>query len=166
MSIAKGSTANFLKKITTKGVGLSKELLEKIAEKNKDDNVAVMLVVGTVQSSEIKQTTYGDSSKFTGTFEATNLLTDVKFRSRTLYVPDVAAAVLDGLLENAKEGDAGSQFAIQITVQFNNSPQGTRFSFGASSLLAETSSMFDQIYAQIDGGPSAAGATQKKIGKK
>lgn len=161
MSPAKSSTANFLKKITTKGVGLSKEILEKLAEKNKDDLVPVMLVVGTVQSLEIKQTTYGDSSKFTGQFEATNLITDVKYRARTLYVPDVATAVLEGLLENAKEGDAGSQFAVQITVQFNNSPQGTRFSFGASSLIMESTSMFDKIYAQIDGTTGTKKITKK-----
>ena len=118
----------YVRKITTATIGLLPKAMTAIAcdEKTGGNPVAVMRVYGTVNSVKDGVTQFGPFTSFQGEFEAINLISTKKYRSKTLIVPDLATQMLSDSLSEAKasSADATIQFGIDITVAENKSGKG------------------------------------------
>lgn len=138
------SAPQYLKKITTKHVGLKTQVMEEIALKAKESAgepvpVAVLRVYGRVRSATQGQGQYGPWTKFGGEFEAVNQVTRDVFRSTFLCLPSMGEQILNDMLDSRDDTEAWVQFAVDVTVLYNESSKGgTRFSYGVQPLLEST----------------------------
>lgn len=105
-----------LKKITVKGVfgDLKSAVLASAVKDGKMNDgvvVPVMRVVGKCIRYEIKSTDFGDSICLKGNFQATNLATGEIFRGNTCYLPETAADMVAGAME---DDTASVEFGFDI----------------------------------------------------
>lgn len=98
-------------------------LLKKLSAKNVVGNIVappigvekeLLVLMGFVKSSEIKTTTFGDSTGFHGDFKAINVETGEEFRSGTCYLPDVASDLLANAL--AASNGAVVEFGFKVSI--------------------------------------------------
>lgn len=134
-----GSKMQFPKKITTSTCGLDVKSCE-AACANGEKAVAVLNIVGTVSSSpEAKATPYGTSLKFTGEFQADNVLTGESYRSQTMFLPSCGEMALAPMLADVKQGEK-VKFGLQILVSYQKpkNEKGTTFTWGVRNLIEPT----------------------------
>jgi hypothetical protein len=122
------SAPEYLKKISTTTIGLMPKQMSAIAldEKFEGKPIPVMRVYGTIKAMKDGITQFGPFTSFQGEFEAINLATQKKFRSKTMLVPELGTQMLSDALSEAKavSSDAFIQFGLDITVEENKSGKG------------------------------------------
>jgi hypothetical protein len=144
----------YLKKITTKHVGLATSQMESIAKKAFDKadgaaEVAVLRVYGRARTATQGQGQYGPWTKFGGEFEAKNLVNGEVFRSTHLCVPPMGEQMLNDMLDCREDKEAWVQFGFDVTVSYNDtSAGGTKFAYGVQPLLEQTTPK-DDILTQL-----------------
>lgn len=128
----------FPKKISTSTCGLDVASCEKLVE-NGEKGISVLNIAGWITDTEIKTTTFGQCTKFTGEFQADNAINGESYRSKTMFVPEVAEMALSPLTEGMKKGEK-VKFALQILVshQKPRNDKGTRFTWGVKNLIEPT----------------------------
>lgn len=137
--MAETMTRYYPKKITTKFCHLDTETLEEYAEANgKKKPAPVLTVFGRVRKSATEQSTYGPYQRYSGEFEAINLVDQTSHRSRVLILPEVAEQALDELIGQVQRAnpEALVEFGLTVTVEYYDNPNksGTKFRFGVSPL--------------------------------
>lgn len=71
------------------------------------------VIIGFARDSEIKNTSFGDSTGFMGDFKGINVETGEEFRAGKLYLPDVA----ENLLANALASTDGMvEFGFKVSI--------------------------------------------------
>jgi len=116
-----------IKKATIKTVGINaKELLQQnrdaqiaagaTAETVKDYRAVVALFCGTVNRIEDKiHAEFGRAAKFLGNFGVRNLITNDDFVSGQMYLPDIAADILEGAFNANNKESVNFVFRIGIS---------------------------------------------------
>lgn len=130
---------NYSRKISTSTIGLFTRELEDIAAKAKGKAVPVSRIYGIVRNSEPGQTDIGPYIKFSGEFEAINLVNRSVHRAKTLVLPAVAESFVNESLQAAKaeSPDASVTIGMDITVTEHKSAKGgTKFKYGVSPLTS------------------------------
>jgi putative lipoic acid-binding regulatory protein len=123
----------FPKKMTTKSIGLAREILDDIAV-NAVKPVAVARITGTVDGKHEDKSQFGPYISFTGKFGAINMIDGEEFRSQRLILPAVAEAAVNSMFDAAEGGSA--TIALDITVMKNSSDKGgTKYVFGVKPLM-------------------------------
>lgn len=156
------ANASYVKKITVAILGHEPRKLEEMAQGSGAEGVAVARVYGRVNDSKPGTTETGPYIKFEGQFEAVNLVTGIKMRSKNLILPDVGATFVGEGLEAAKKTDPGAslEFGCDITVVENRSSKGGyQFRYGVKPLLGpEGEDALDKLAARL---PAVAAITDK-----
>jgi len=136
---AQASGYNAHKKITTKEVGLTVAICEEVAASDKGHKpVPVMRLYGDVYVvEEAKTTQFGSYVPFKGNFEAVNVVDGTIHRAQTLLLPQVAEMVVCDMVTSGQKQTPGSpvRIALDITAQFHDAKNGTKFKFGCVSLI-------------------------------
>jgi hypothetical protein len=131
--------AKFLKKISTKFVGLETVKLEAVAVANPESPVPVMRVYGRISAVETGTGQFGPWLKFKGEHECINLITGEVYRSAILLLPEMASMIISGIVDTAKAVDSAAvaEYGLDLNVSFYDNPNktGTKFIFGASPLI-------------------------------
>jgi len=115
---------------------MSQALVKKLATKTIvgtlpkkiDAKQTLYRIVGICRKVELKETTYGDSYKFSGDFKATNMETGEIFRSSVAFLPGAAEMALVNAMANA--ADAGSdnvQFGFDVSIKPSDAPTGYEY---------------------------------------
>lgn len=94
-------------------------------------DLLVMRVIGQASKSITVNTDFGASIGFIGNFEATNVITGEVFRSGKMFLPPVAANLLDGAVAAANGGAV--DFAFDIGVKEADNQIG--YEYTASPLI-------------------------------
>jgi hypothetical protein len=133
----------FLKKITTKGIGLDARTLDDLADGVGGKAVPIARFYGFVSDREHDKSDIGDFMRNIGQFEAENLLTGEKYRSQQLLVPEVAQMIIDKAFDSAikalpkdKNAKVAAQIALELSITENTSGKGGRqYIFGVKPLI-------------------------------
>lgn len=95
----------------------------------------LMVIMGYVKSSETKVTTFGESIAFHGDFKGINIATGEEFRAGTCYLPDVAANLLENILED-NEGVVEFGFKISVIgIKSRTEAEGTKYEYRCKPLM-------------------------------
>lgn len=128
-------------KISNRNVGLSNSALDEAVMECPEGGMAVMRVAGRLASVETDTSQYGEFKRFTGSFNAVNLLTGAEYFSSKLVLPGVSEEVLNTSWENyvEQEGDEAESitFAIDVTIipVQDPSPGSSKYTWGCENLI-------------------------------
>lgn len=105
---------NILKKISTKNV--CGDIKGMVASGDIKKNCNVMRVYGVCVGAKIESGDKGDYIKFTGQFEAVNLLTGEAYSAPIMFLPDVVANLIAGAImqESVNELKFGFDIGIRL----------------------------------------------------
>lgn len=123
--------------------------------------IVVMRVIGQATGYEVKQSDFGDSLKFKGTFKAWNLDTGEVFNSSACFLPNIVEGQLGAVLD---EHDA-VEFAFDIGVVPAKNANG--YEYRVKPLVAATEApVFAALEAKIAplpqlGAPGEPGKAEK-----
>ena len=98
-------------KITTKTFG--KINIDDIAKLKNGEASKLLTVLGKVTSYRVSSTALGEYIRFSGRFEAENVLNGQKVYSGTMILPKIAQDLLYGQLDSVPEG-VGIEFAFAV----------------------------------------------------
>lgn len=114
--------ATIISKISTKSV-------EANLTEAKSEVLDLFLVYGIATGVEKIETSYGDSDKFTGQFEAVNKESGEVFVSGQLFLPTAVSKLLAGQLNGASKGQetVGVQFSYSIGTKPSKSQIGYEY---------------------------------------
>lgn len=130
--------ASYVKKIAMASVGLTPRGCEDLLNANGKKKTVVVRIYGRAMDMKADATDIGPFIKFTGEFEAVNLIDKTKYRSKVLILPSVAEQFLGDAVTSIKEDDpnAVAQFGLDITVEENRSNKGGyKFKYGVQPLI-------------------------------
>jgi hypothetical protein len=149
----KKTAPNFtgISKLTIANIGLTKDVLVKIAEQAKGKAVAIARIVGQTHAMKTGETSKGEYVEFAGMFHADNYHDGEAYRSAKLILPSICSGALEAVLAQAKngkkEGEVSSVvFGYEVMVKADTkSAVGYVFTMGTliqgndplSDLLAE-----------------------------
>lgn len=145
---------NFVTKITPKGIGLTKEVLDKVATENQDQPVSIMRVAGRILSTKDGQNDLGPYTKFIGEFEAVNILSQDEnlkvFRATSLVLTGLGEmVVLDAYNSaRAKIPEGAVEVVFDIGIEYNAasvSRGGRAYKFTVNNLLGSEPSSDDAL---------------------
>lgn len=157
---------SYVKKITMATVGTDPRELESLCKGKGNQAIPVVRVYGRIMESKPGTSDLGPFIKFSGEFQAENLLTGTKVRSRNLIVPAVAENFLADGISQAQKDDpkAGLEFGADITVSENLSKKGGfQFKYGVNALMGSKDGDFlDQLGAKLPALPAPASAKKVK----
>jgi hypothetical protein len=91
------------------------------------------IIYGRASKYEVGQSTFGEFTKFRGTFEAVNAETKDLYKGGACFLPDVVTSLLVDALDNSD--GAPVDFALQIGCRFSTAPMGFEYTV---SPLTET----------------------------
>jgi len=107
--------ANIVSKLSLKAAGVQPKR-GSIKEGEPQD---LAVVIGACRKSDTVQTTFGDSDRFIGDFEMTNMATGEVFRSTKLFLPDIFGEAMVNQLNARDDGDDSAvEFAVIIGVKY------------------------------------------------
>lgn len=130
--------ASYVKKITMASAGFTPRACEDLLAQNKQKKTTVLRIYGRCAEAKADSTDIGPFIKFSGEFEAVNLVDRTKYRSKTLILPQIAENFLDDAIQSVKSSDpnAIAQFGLDITVEENRSTKGGyKFKYGVQPLI-------------------------------
>lgn len=162
------SQANRIRKITVANViGEVPQLLRAdkipgVNSKNNGEEVVLMRVLALVSSAEPKETDFGQSWKFLGDFEATNMLDGQVYAAPVAYFPKVLEEAL------AAHFGAGSsdtvQFAGDIVLKVDHK-SNVGYTYQFKPVVMKAADLLADLRATVNALP-APEATESKGGKK
>lgn len=96
---------NYLNKITTSKIGLKPVEIKALVDAEKK-SCPVARILGRTSGFQVVSGELGESNRFDGEFEAINMLTGEVFRSKNLFIPQLASDLLEGILQGANDKEA------------------------------------------------------------
>jgi len=96
---------SYLSKITIAKIGL-KPVEIKILVESQKEACPVARVLGRTSGFQVVSGELGESNRFDGEFEAINILSGDVFRSKNLFLPQLASDLLEGILQGANDKEA------------------------------------------------------------
>lgn len=178
MAAEKAQAATFLRKITSKEIGLLPKAMSEMvtAEDYNGKPIRVMRVYGMASGQKPGRSDNGEYIGFFGQFEAINLITGEKFRSKKLILGAIGEMTLSDALTRAQADNPEAQieFGADITVQkkTNTKGGGWEHQWGFIPLLRPeydgSNDALSKLGASLGDLPLLAGpqSTGKKGGKK
>lgn len=151
-------TRNYEKKVTLQKIGLTKEVLKDLVTRNKG-SIDISIVYGMVTGIAEKASTYNPANldtRFSGTFEMQNLLTDETYYASEAFFPGPATALLKASFEGVKatEGEA-QKVAFFLTVQEDKAPNSsTGYKFGTRVLVNAAADPFEALKKEVKALPA------------
>lgn len=106
--------AKILPKLSLKG--MKAQPAKNSVEVNKPFDIAT--IYGIAQKAESVTTTFGDSTRFSGSFKGANLTTGETFRSGKVFLPGIVEEMLADAVADAPDG--GVEFAFVIGVEHSD----------------------------------------------
>jgi len=129
-------------KISNRNVGLNNTVLDEAAMDCPEGGMAVMRVVGRLSEVTTDTSQYGEFKRFSGSFNAVNLITGAEYFSSKMVLPGVSEDVLDKMysdyIEQADDdADASITFGIDVTILpvVDPRPGSSRYTWGCENLI-------------------------------
>jgi hypothetical protein len=139
-----------LSKLTLKGMGLDTKVIRKAVDAS-EKPVLLAHLLGHAKKVEEVPNTQADgkvtiSKRFSGQFIGINEMTGQEFVAGKLYMPDVAADILAGMITRDTEM---LEFGFSITAKPSTRPGGTGYEFSAASFVKAATNPLDALKAKI-----------------
>jgi hypothetical protein len=153
-----------ISKLSMKGIGAQPK--KNSLTEGESKNIAI--VIGRVSKYEVGQSTFGEFTKFRGSFEATNVETGKVYKSGACFLPQVVEALLVDAVDNAPDNSA-VDFALAIGVKFSETATGYEYTVEPLTELKEADELtaLRQVAMKALPAPATADETAgKSKGKK
>lgn len=129
-------TISLLRKITTKDMGFTTPKIRKALNDSKGEPVHLYNIAGSAHKYEIIDTSYGDSTRFSGEFAAfiPDNPQNVKRASRC-FLPEPIGSMLESAMTRTETDDQGNKktvfvpqdFAVEVWVKSNDTQVGYEY---------------------------------------
>lgn len=113
-----------LSKISIKGIGAQPKASE-VPEGSQPIRLAVLY--GRTNGYTVGQSSFGEFTKFRGSFEAVNARTGEEFKSGAILLPRVVEDLLREALDSREDDNAALDFALEIGVKNSSAPIGYEY---------------------------------------
>ena len=113
-----------LSKISMKGVGAQPS---KGSVTKDQGTIPLAIMYGRTTRYTVGQSTFGEFTKFNGSFEATNVKTGESFRSGNILLPRIVEDLLRGALDDREDANSALEFALEIGVKYSENPMGYEY---------------------------------------
>ena len=94
-------------------------------------------IIGTIRKYETVSTSFGESLKFIGAFEATNIATGEVATSTRLFVPKMLEEIFANAVDAREDNDADLSFAVTIGAEYSEKG-ATGYAFTVTPIVAVT----------------------------
>lgn len=147
-----------LSKISMKGIGAQPP--RGFVSKENPGPIPLAMLYGRTSRYTIGNSTFGEFTKFGGSFEAVNVATGAAYRSGNILLPRIVEDLLRGALDDREDQNAALEFSLEVGVKYADTATGYEYTVRPLVELAQS----DELSHLRESAQKALPAPEKESG--